>query len=167
MAAGDSLATFLPLGSDFTSSASAAKLGVVNGRPVLIFPQNVDREAIWTTVMPSYWDGVSNMHAVVVTASPASSGAHVLAVSFEANKDSESASSDTFDTETATTGEGVPGTPYDFEAVFIWVDNDDTDSVNYGDQFRFKLRRLGTDGNDTLANDLYVFSVHLTVEQEL
>jgi hypothetical protein len=147
---------FTPMTSQ-PPAASFATLDTRNSFAVADFDAGADEALFWTAMMP---EGASLGSGLIANikwaATSATSGNAVLGVSFmRMNTDIDA---DSYDTEaTVTTAcDGTSGVP-----VTSSITNAAIDGITAGDLYAIRVRRLGTNGSDTMTGDLELIGVEL------
>lgn len=154
MASGDTLGSFTVHANEPPAS-NYATFDTRNGHPLLDFDAGADEVAIFSDVLPRHYGGGGITAYLHFAMSTATSGNVVLGGSFERIGDGQhDIDSDGFATEkTATVA--VPATSGNIEIASIAFSNgSEIDSIAVGEGFRFKFRRVGTNGSDTATGDL-------------
>ena len=152
MASGSTLAVFNP-GANEPPSSSYATFDTRNAHPVLDFDAAAVEIAYFSGVMPSQYAGGGITVDVNWMATSATSGDVVWGVSYEElDPNHNDLDSDNFGTET--TGAGTANaTSGKTTKTSLAISHANCGSPAAGDAFRIKLRRVATDGGDTMAGD--------------
>lgn len=150
MASGETLFTLNP--QSWTQPASNAAVPARrNGIPNLEFSQDASDEAIWTLLMPSYYDNVDGITLKLHVTSPATTGNMdwdaQLSLLTGIDIDSH-----VYDVVTSTDNTNVNGTSGIPTIVEIIIPKADMDAVVKGNWFLLKIIRDGTP--DTTADKL-------------
>jgi hypothetical protein len=140
-------------------ASGAAQWAVSNGRPVLAFDDTTNESAIVSFPMPqAYAAGALTLVLYCLMASATTGDVDVDAeVEAVTPDNSESGTSDSFDTVNSEDNNAVPGTAGQEFTVSVTLTNDD--GVAAGDMVRLRLTRDAA--SDTAAGDLYVRGVDL------
>jgi hypothetical protein len=159
MASGNTLFTLMPTDNEPPATVYAT-LDSRNGHPVLDFDPALNEAGIFTCVLPSNYGGGGLTADILWLESTATSGDVVLGVAVE--KDAaggQNFDSDNFGTESTTTGttNGTSGIP---TKTTVTVTHANMGSPSAGDQVRVRVRRVGSNGSDTMTGDLELSSVH-------
>lgn len=150
-----------PLAFDLTPATVAPTFGLRAGRNRIIdFAPTVDAEAFFTGAMPEARD-TSDLTVTIVWVSDAVTGDGVFGVAFERHEQGvDDLDTDNFATEQTviTTAPGTAGTPQYAE---ITLTDAQADAIAAGEQFRFRLRFIGTDGARTIVSNVQVTSIQI------
>lgn len=161
MAAGNSLCKFTPRQNQPPTSTYATP-DRRNARDVLDFDAAADEAAVFEDVLPRNYGGNGITAIIAWSATSATSGNVVLGGSFERTDDeSLDTDSDSFAAEQTGTF-AAPGTSGQVQYSSIAFTNGaQIDSLAVSEVFRFKFRRIGSDGSDTMTGDLELRSIEL------
>lgn len=162
MASSDTLVVFTPLGYEPPASPDYATLDTRNQHPVLDFDAGGTEGAVWTGVLPNNYAGGGITVYLHWAASTATNNSVVWGTSFErigaAQQDIDT---DGWATEnTVTTATNATSGNVNVSSV-AHTDGAEIDSIAVGESFRLRVRRLGTDGSDTMGGDAELLAVEL------
>ncbi len=157
------LQTFPSLTATFPTS-DAATFTVRNTHRLLAFPAGVDRSAYFTGVLPEAYGGAGLTVGIEWIAASATAGDVVWGVAFERHGQVLDLDTDSFATEktTTSTAQSTNGVKRVAEITFT---NTEIDGLLAGEQYRIRVRRVGTNGSDTMSGDAQVAIV--TISQVL
>jgi hypothetical protein len=159
MASGDTLAIFVPLGYEPTST-NYATIGSRNQHPTLDFDTTTQETAIWTGVMPSNYAAGNLVVQVKWAAATATTGTIGWDATFErlndAGQDTDADGFATAQTITAATVDATSGNATT-TTVTCTAGAAGTDSIAAGDLFRLRIRR--DVANDTATGDAQILAV--------
>jgi len=156
------LLSFTPLSADFTSSASAPVFAARNGHRVLEFAASLDKETFFTMHMPESYAGDGLTVTVMWMAKTAIVGDAVLGASFERHADQgHDLDADSFAPEKLVTST-APTTSGQVQYATISFLDSEIDGLLKGEEFRIRVRVVGTDGAYNIADIVQVLSVRLS-----
>jgi hypothetical protein len=128
----------------------------------LEFDQTTIESAIFRSHLPRNYSGLGITASIEWTGDTAlTTGAVVWGISFERRDTSLDFDADSFASEktvTSTTS-ATSGAPIYAEIAF--TNGAEIDSLSIGEEFRLKIRRVASDGADTLAGDAQLWSIEL------
>jgi hypothetical protein len=161
MATGDTLIAWAPGAANFPNSL-AATYDERNAHLVLDFDASTDEEAHFVGFLPQNYAGSGIDVHIWHAASTATSGNVVLGSSFEriqagtTDIDSDSFAAEQTTTVATAATSGVPS-----NTTIAHTNGAQIDSLAVGELFRLKIRRLGSNGSDTMTGDLELLGVYL------
>jgi len=151
-----------PLQADFASGGTRPTFGRRNSHPIAKFPQGVDSEFFFTMNMPESF-AVDDLSVVILWAALAAVVGDVeWEVSFERNEsgvDNISADSFAAGKSSSSTTAGTAGI---LNTTTVTFAAGEYDSVQQGEQFRIRVRRLGSGVPDTMLDEAQVTTLSLT-----
>jgi len=157
------LLTFPPLSAELASIATPARYARRNSHRLVQFAESVDSEAIYTNQLPEAYQGAGLTILLPWVAESATSGDAYWGISFErldqAGVDIDDAP--TWGTEilVASTAPGISGQIQN--ALFTFSDAQ-IDGLQSGENFRIRVRRLGTNVLDTMSGGAQVMTLRIS-----
>jgi hypothetical protein len=143
-------------------SASYGTLDVRNGHLVIELDDSAAESCIFSGVLPRNYASGGITVRIAWMAATATTGDVVFGASFERHQDdTDDLDSDSFaaeQTATATTASATGEVQY---TAITFTDGAQLDSLAVSEHFRLKVRRVATDGADTLVGDCQILSVEL------
>lgn len=161
MASGNSLLTFT-VQANQPPASTYATLDTRNAQLVLEFDAAADEAAIFAGVMPRAYAGGGLTCNICWCADSATTGDVIWGISLERNQDeTDTVASDSFATERTVTS-AAPGTAGLVQyASIAFTNGAQMDSIAVGERFRMKLRRVGSNGSDTMSGDAQALTVEV------
>jgi hypothetical protein len=160
MASGDTLLVFTPLNNE-APSTSYPTLDVRNDHPVLDYPDDTYKDALFTAVLPRSYAGGGLTVAIYFAMSSATSGNVVWKAAIERIGEVLDIDSDGFAAYQAQI-KAVAGTcGMAAKAEIEFTDGAQMDSLVAGELFRLKVRRDGGDGSDNASGDAELLAVEV------
>jgi hypothetical protein len=147
------------LAADLVGGSNRPRYGVRNRHRVAKFAQSVDTETFFTLNMPTVFAEGDIDVKIRWMADGVTTGDVVWGVSFERHQvDVDDLDSDSFATEQTVTDTTSATDGATVETVIPFTAAQ-YDGVTQGDQFRIRIRRLGTNISDTMAADAQLMTV--------
>lgn len=161
MASGNTLAELIPQMAEPPASGYA-QLDTRNSIALLAFDASTNESAVFRGVLPSHYSGGGLTIDIYWMGATATSGNVRWGVSIERNNDNNhDLDSDNFGTEQLATG-AADATSGQLTKTTITVSSGaNMDSLAAGEPYRLKLRRLASDGADTMTGDAQFHSGHV------
>lgn len=158
------LLTLPPLSADLAGSSSPARFVRRNGHTLVEYVNGFDLEAIYTSQLPEAYLGAGLTVVIPWVAESATADDVVWGVSFQRLNQ---ASVDLDDSATWSTEETVtstaPGTAGQIQlASFTLSDGAEIGSIEAGENFRIRIRRLGTNGSDNMSGAAQVMTIRVS-----
>jgi hypothetical protein len=161
MARGNSLCFFFPQNNQPPSS-NYATLDTRNGHLCAEHDDSAIESCIFSGILPRNYASGGITVTIAWMAATATTGDVVWGASFERHADdTDDLDSDGFaaeQTATATTASGTGEVQY---TNIAFTDGAQIDSLAVSEHFRIKIRRVATDGADTMAGDAQLLSVEV------
>lgn len=156
------LLSLTPLSADFAVAANAPVFAVRNGRRYLGCADGVTSETFFTMHLPESYAGAGIDVVIMWAAATVTSGNALFGVSFERNDDEGlDLDSDSFAAEKTTTG-AAPSTNGQWQYTTISFSDAEIDGLVAGEQFRIRVRVLGTDSAHTIGDITEIYTVRLS-----
>jgi len=160
MASGDTLLIFTPLNNE-PPSTYIATLDLRNNHPVLDLDDATWQDAVFTAILPRAYSGGGLTVTVWFTMSSATSGNVMWDVFFERIGEVQDIDSDNFGGYLSKV-QAVAGTcGVVAKAEIAFNDGAQMKNLLAGELFRLKVRRDGSDGNDTASGDAELLAVEI------
>jgi hypothetical protein len=161
MASNGTMCVFGPQ-NNVPPTANFATLDTRNNLLVLEFDQTTAESAVFATIMPRSYSGGGVTITVAWMGDGITTGDVVWGGSFERHQDdTDDLDADGFAAEQTATGTTASGSGEVQYTSIAFTDGAQMDSVAAGESFRFKLRRVATDGADTALADAQALAVEI------
>lgn len=158
MASGNRLATWGALNAELPTT-SPMRFDVRNDQPVLDGGAGVDEAAMFSSVLPAHYAGGGFQVKVSYSMSTATANEVRLDAQVERIGDEfQDTDSDSFDNAQSVT-DTVPGTNGQAGVATIVMTNGEIDGLLVGEEFRLKITRVGTHGDDDATGDIEIKKV--------
>ena len=160
MASGDTLLIFTPLNNEPPATVYAT-LDLRNNHPVLDFDDGTFEDAVFTGILPRAYSGGGLTVSVFFAMSSATAGdvwwkASIERIGEVLDIDADGYSVYQVQKETVSGTCGIP-----VKAEIIFTDGAQMDSLVAGEPFRIRIRRDGTDWQDTASGDAELLAVEI------
>lgn len=161
MASGETLVVWTATGN-VPPGTLPATFDLRNNHAVLDYDASTDEVGLFESVMPRYYGGGGITATIIWMASSATSGSVRWEMAFERHQD-ETTDLDTDDFATAktvdSTAPATNGAPQ--YASIAFSNGAEIDSIAVGESFRVRLKRLGSNANDTMLGDAELMRIEL------
>ena len=149
-----------PLAADFVSGSNRPTFGVRNGHRIAKFPDGVVTETFFTLNMPTVFANGDIEVKIHWMAESAIVGDVVWAVAFERHQPGvDDLDTDSFAADVVAAAETTAGASGQTVETVIPVSAAQYDGLVQGSQFRLRVRRLGSDGGDTMVDIAQLMTV--------
>lgn len=161
MASGSTLVVFKPQ-HNIPPTSNYATLDTRNQHLVLEFDKDTAESAVFESVLPRIYAGNGLTVTIAWMADGATANDVVWGASIERHQDdADDLDSDSFAGEQTATGTTASADGEVQYTSITFTDGAQIDSLAVGESFRLKIRRVATDGADTLAVDAQLLAVEI------
>lgn len=161
MAAGNSLCIFQPQ-NNIPPASNPATLDLRNQQLCLEFDPTTAESAVFSGVLPRNYSGNGLTVSINWAADGATTGDVVWGASIERHADdAQDLDSDSFAAEQTVTDTTASADGETVYSLIAFTNGAQMDSLAVSERFRLKIRRVATDGADTLTVDAQIFSVEV------